>query len=145
LKKLYNQGMVECLAEKSVGIRRELHPTISSFLVQEKNNKYFPLFGEQGIYIFTEYKRNGTTYRAHPNYNSFGEWYDWAMVKFEPVAGNRNAKGGYYARDLYPCKLLCFLQANDNSIHATVAMQVITKKMESCWRDGTRNIKLMKK
>jgi len=34
------------------------------------------------------------------------------MVKFEPTAGLRifpvNAKGGYYARILYPCKVLCF-------------------------------------
>jgi len=70
---LYNQGMVECLSEKSVRIRRVLHPTIIFFLLQEKVNDYFPLFGEKDIYIFTEYKRNGTTYQAHPNYNSFGE------------------------------------------------------------------------
>ena len=124
LKKLYNQGMVECLTKKSVLIRRELHPSIISFLLQEEENIYFPLYGQQDIYIFTEYKRNGTTYRAHPNYNSFGEWFDWAMVKFEPDAGDKNlpvnAKGGYYARDLYPCKVLCFLQANDDSIHAVV-------------------------
>ena len=52
------------------------------------------------IFIFTEYKRNGITYRAHPNYNSFGEWYDWAMVKFKPARGQKdfpfNLKGGYY-------------------------------------------------
>ena len=124
LQLLYNQGMVECLAGKSVRIMRELHPTIISFLIQQKNNEYFPLFGEQDILIFTEYKRNGTTYRAHPNYNSFGEWYDWAMVKFETVAGDMNfpanTKRGYYDRDLYPCKVLCFLQAKDDSIHAVV-------------------------
>jgi len=124
LEKLYNQGMVECLAEKSVRMRRELHPSILSFISQEKENEEFALFGEKTIFIFTEYKRNGTTYRAHPNYNSFGEWYDWAMVKFEASQGDRsfpvNAKGGYYDKDLYPCKILCFLKAIDDSIHAVV-------------------------
>jgi len=124
LEKLYNQGMVECLAEKSVRIRRELHPSIISFICQEEENEEFALFGERTIFIFTEYKRNGTTYHAHPNYNSFGEWYDWAMVKFETADGDRNfpvnAKGGYYCKDLYPCKVLCFLKAIDDSIHAVV-------------------------
>ena len=60
LEKLYNQGMVECLAEKSVRIRRDLHPSIISFIYQEKENEEFALFGERTISIFTEYKRNGT-------------------------------------------------------------------------------------
>jgi len=68
---------------------------------------------------------------AHPNYNSFGEWYDWAMVKFEPAEGNSNfpvnEKGGYYARNLYPCKVFCFLQANDQSIYAVVQCCILVK------------------
>ena len=61
LEKLYNQGMVECLAEKSVRIRRELHPSIISFIHQKEVNEEMSLFGESTIFIFTEYKRNGTT------------------------------------------------------------------------------------
>ena len=38
------------------------------------------------------------------------------LVKKFPV----NAKGGYYDKDLYPCKVLCFLKATDDSIHAVV-------------------------
>jgi len=124
LDKPFNQGMVECLAEKSVRTRRELHPIIISFLFQEQDFDDYPLYGERMINIYTEYKRDGTCYRAHPNYNSFGEWYDWAMVKFEPAGGSKNfpinEKGGYYARNLYPCKVLCFLQAKDKSIYAVV-------------------------
>ena len=116
--------MVQCLAEKSVRIRREQHPSIISFIHQEEENEEFALFGENTIFISTEYKRNGTTYCAHPNYNSFGEWYDWAMVKFESADGDRNfpvdAKGGYYDNDLYPCKYICFLKAKDDSIHGVV-------------------------
>jgi len=39
LEKLYNQGMVECLAEESVKVRRDLHPSIISFFCQEKENE----------------------------------------------------------------------------------------------------------
>jgi len=123
LEKLYNQRMVECLAEKSVRIRRDLHPSNISFICQEEENEEFALFGER-FFIFTEYKRNGTSYGAHPNYNSLGEWYDWAMVNFESADGDRNfpvnAKGGYYDKDLYPRKVLCFLKAKDDSIHSVV-------------------------
>jgi len=45
--------------------------------------KDYPLQRQMIINVFTEYRRNGTKYCAHPSYNSFGEWYDWAMVKFE--------------------------------------------------------------
>jgi hypothetical protein len=120
----FNEGFYECLAEKSVRTRRELHPTLLTFLFLEQTFEDFPLYGQKTIHIFTEYKRNGNTYSAHPNYNSFGEWYDWAMIKFEPAAGDRsfpvNSKGGYYARNLYPCKVLCFLKAEDLSIYAVV-------------------------
>ncbi len=50
LEKLYNQGMVECLAEKSVRIKRGLHPTIILFICQEKENKELALFRERTIF-----------------------------------------------------------------------------------------------
>jgi len=75
------------------------------------------------IEIFTEYKRNGVTYHAHPNYNSFGEWYDWAMVKFELENDNTNLQEeeeGYYGKNLFPAKILCFVHAKDETIHAVI-------------------------
>jgi len=33
---------------------------------------------------FTEHKREGQIFRAHPNYRKEGAWYDWAQVAFAP-------------------------------------------------------------
>jgi len=44
-----------------------------NFLDEEKDNEDYPLYNQSKIKIFTEYKRNGVIYCAHPNYNSFGE------------------------------------------------------------------------
>jgi len=119
----YNQQEVVCLAEKTVRLCCELHPIVIKFLCQqwEEDDEDYPFQGVTTLDIFTEYKRNGTIYRAHPNYNSFGEWYDWAMIKFESE-GDRNfpvnQNKGYYDNKLYPSKILCFLQAEDMSIYA---------------------------
>jgi len=79
---------------------------------------------EKEPFLFSLNTRGMELLLSHPNYNSFGEWYDWAMVKLELSDGDRsfpvNAKGGYYDKDLYPCKVLCFLKAIDDSIHAVV-------------------------
>ena len=32
------------------------------------------------IHGYTEYMRNGKRYRAHPNHNDAGQWYDWAVI-----------------------------------------------------------------
>jgi len=121
----FNERFYDCLAEKSVRIRRELHPVLKTFLYVDGKCVDFPFFGQKHIFIFTEYKRNGITYRAHPNYKSFGEWYDWAMVKFEAARGQKdfpfNSKGGFYAINLFPCKIICFLQSEENqSIQAVL-------------------------
>jgi len=54
LKKLYNQGMVECLAEKSARIRRELHPTISSFFLFKKRTMNIFLCLENKTFTFSQ-------------------------------------------------------------------------------------------
>jgi len=75
------------------------------------------LYGQTQIGIFTESKRNGVTYHAHPNYNSFGEWYDWAMVAFEcedeDSSSEEESDYGYYGKSLYPVNIICFLHALD--------------------------------
>jgi len=40
LEKLYNQGIVEFLAEKSVKIRRDLHPTLFLLSVKKRKCKF---------------------------------------------------------------------------------------------------------
>jgi len=87
------QEFVECLAGKSVKKARQLHPIIYDFIYEKQFDRVYPLFGEKVVEIFTEYKRNGTTYRAHPNYNSCGEWYDWTMIRFEMEYQDNEKKG----------------------------------------------------
>ena len=61
------------------------------------------------IYGYTEYKRDGILFRAHPEYHGRGAWYDWAVISFD--------KDGEY-----PCKLLMFYNdpTNDNKPSALV-------------------------
>jgi len=119
-----NDEFVECLAGKTVQKARQLHPIIGDFIYQKQFDRDFPLFGQKVIEIYTDYKRNGTTYRAHPNYNSSGEWYDWAMIRFEIeeeiTHKDKDEVHGYYEKDLFPGKILCFLKSKDDSIEAIV-------------------------
>ncbi len=32
---------------------------------------------------YTEYMRNGLLFRANPNYQSNGPWFDWGVIGFE--------------------------------------------------------------
>jgi len=115
-----NDEIVICLADKRIRAKCQLDPMILDFLAEQKDNKDYPLYQQNRIEIFTDYKQNGVTYRAHPNYNSFGEWYDWAMVKFESEDLSEDDDFGYYASDLYPAKVLCFVKAHDETIHAII-------------------------
>jgi len=46
------------------------------------------------------------------------------MITFEDDNGNNNfpveEQIGYYANNLYPAKILCFVQGSDDSIHAVI-------------------------
>jgi len=137
------QQIVECLAGKSVQTRCQLHPIILDFLYKERVQKDYPLKGQTIIELWTEYKRNGVTYRAHPNYNSFGEWYDWAMIQFE-INGDTSdlsddEQAGYYADNLFPSKILCFMKSEDESIYALIHSCYANDHKEDgilveCWR-----------
>lgn len=78
----------------------KLSPCLLSFLCDE----VLPKFTSDSITCYTEYKRSGVIFRAHPAYRSSMEWYDWAIVKFfddgiSPL--------------LYPSKICCFVQDDD--------------------------------
>jgi len=36
------------------------------------------------LVIRTEHKRNGTVFRAHPQYRQHGQWHDWVLVDWGP-------------------------------------------------------------
>ncbi len=81
-------------------------------------------FGESITEVYMEYIGDGILFHAHPNHNSFGECYDWVILDFaapdddQDYAGN--AEDGYSDQNIYPAKILCFLKASDDSVHAVV-------------------------
>ena len=57
----------------------ELHPVVLQYLqnlIEDSTN------ATQRISGYTEYKRDGVLFRAHPNYQSTGMWYDWVMISW---------------------------------------------------------------
>ena len=37
---------------------------------------------DKSVTLYTEYKRNDTLFRCHPDYCSLGPWYDWCMLMY---------------------------------------------------------------
>lgn len=68
------------------------------FLLQQVR----PSFVSNEIACYTEHKRFGVIFRAHPSYRSTQEWYDWTYVKFY------NEKKNMYSS--YPSKICCFVK-----------------------------------
>jgi len=88
--------------------------TIGNFIYEKQYDEDIS-FLKKKVEKFIENKRNGRTYSVHLNNNYFGEQYDWAMVQFEPDAGDNgfqvDGDRGYYDKTLYLGKILCFLKA----------------------------------
>jgi len=42
------------------------------------------------LQIYTELNRHNVQFRAHPNYQSNGPWYDWAWVRYEDDEGTQD-------------------------------------------------------
>ena len=40
---------------------------------------------EIAVQAFTEYSRNDTVFRAHPNYQGGGPWHDWVLIDWEGI------------------------------------------------------------
>ena len=86
-----------------------LHPSIKSWLVKDhRKRKFLHVEG------YTEYRRDGLLFRAHPNYRSEGAWYDWCMVQFNVGESHDDSSttassDGYWGQGSVPAKILCFL------------------------------------
>ena len=79
-------------------------------------------FNYDHVLGYIEYKRDGKTYRCHPNYRSAGPWYDWAIFRFDCSEDDDESDfPGAYGKDEYPCKILCFFHdPEENQICALV-------------------------
>lgn len=99
----------------------EIHPVVIKFIL----NRFF--LGENchhsKIEGFTEYVRNGVRFRAHPNYQSIGGWYDYVMVAFSAGEDETNRErlkdppnnafdpyAPTFGPRFYPAKILAFLR-----------------------------------
>ncbi len=90
-----------------------LHPVIINwFIADQQKRKY-----TTNVAIWTEYKRNGVRFRAHPNYRSSGAWHDWAMIRWDTDDDSStqshsmsSADGGWYPSSDYLSKILCIFR-----------------------------------
>lgn len=80
-------------------------------------NDVIPSLKSDYITCYTEYKRFGIIFRAHPSYRSSQEWYDWAYVQFY-----NEEKGG---KSIHPSKICCFLVDGCDSKNSKNLMMII--------------------
>jgi len=79
---LHDKGSIEVCYCNENAKHNVLHPVILNFFEEEVKDEdsFFhncPLF-----HLYFEYRQEGILYRAHPNYQSMGPWFEWAMIKF---------------------------------------------------------------
>ena len=114
------------LSTATVAGHRDIHPALLNYFREEIEHSDKSFTRVQKIECFTEYERDSVLFRAHPHYQSNGEWYDWVMLKCQyddDSYGRRQRKNarnkGAFGRDFYPTKLLCFFRhPEDGSIRA---------------------------
>ena len=88
----------------------ELPPVVENAIV---HNTFDNLLPDDIILGYTEVKKQGITYRAHPNYRSEGAWYEWAMIEFvydNPQELQMRQRENHFPRDEYPSKIVAFLE-----------------------------------
>ena len=76
-----------------------------------------PILPSHDITFYTEHKRYGTIYRAHPSYQSTQEWYDWEYIKFY------NAERG--VSYFLPSKICCFGSYKSEEIEYSKIMVIV--------------------
>jgi hypothetical protein len=71
------------------------------------------------IEVFGELKKGGSLYRAHPNFQRLGNWYDWAIIRWPDAES---------VFDCYPSRISCLFRITDFSKNAVFPTgQVITE------------------
>jgi hypothetical protein len=136
---------------------------LTEYVVQYFSTHHMGDQADLKIPFFTEYKRNGETFRAHHNYHygGNGKWYDWVMFRWrkEQRAGKRNrsvhavdvahmdsiAGSGRY--DYAPAKILGFVKIDDAifcivrpcTVVHTKSSVFTTKWTLAFWDKGRRN------
>jgi hypothetical protein len=86
------------------------------------------------IPIYSEYRRNGLSYRCHPNYRSGNAYYDWCYIRW--WNGDNPETGAEEYVNLIGQILLFYQHPDDDSIHAIVhSVQADTKENYSVFSE----------
>ena len=98
----------------------EVHPVIQQWFRKDMMNRKYNAV----ISCWTEYQKNGATFRAHPSYRSQSPWYDWCYVKFTNDDMEEDDDESLVSQQssltFFPAKLLCFY--NDPVTNAAMAL-----------------------
>jgi hypothetical protein len=92
----------------SSGNKHKIQLDFPSLIVSWFETHYGQGIGSLKIQLYTEIVlkgqpgQKGVTLRAHPNYQSAGAWYDYALASY--TEDNREDK------PTYPCKMVCFFK-----------------------------------
>ena len=109
----------------------QIHPVFLWWMAQNWHEEVVPQGHGAVLHCHTECKYEGPgyerIYRAHPNYQGNGEWYDWVMVKF--------------GDGCFPSKVLSFYQKSEPETDAEtgeITSSGIHAIIHSCeYRNGT--------
>ncbi len=85
----------------------EVHPLVVQWF--KSNGKF-----TSPVHCWTEYKRDGNQFRAHPNFRSDGPWYDWVNILFDMEGNDDDSSSVSAAGSFFPAKILCFYNNPDN-------------------------------
>jgi len=101
------------------------------------------------IYGYTEYCREGITFRAHPNYRNEGPWYDYVLIAWNQQTADNHTSDNDSMQEtldmplktddheeidnivLIPAKVLCFIKGLNNEISAIVHSCLQSTKKKS--------------
>ena len=111
------QATGEWLGKRKQRGHVEVHPLLLDFFTRLNKQRDVGNNGEP-IMGFTEYRRSGILFRAHPNYRSEGPFYDWANIQWE----------GY--DELIPAKILAFFQYSHRTEETFAVVHSAKEKLE---------------
>jgi len=102
-----NNGTARCewLGKLQQILLPQVHPIVIATFA-----RWFQNIGACRICCWTELIINGQRMRAHPNYQSKGEWYDWAMIRFNGSTQPREEDSFWLECD-FPAKIVAILSA----------------------------------
>jgi len=133
---------------KTIQIRAQVTSFILEVLSMTNSMTKIILCWKRNSWVFMEYKRNGAAYRAHPNYNSFGEWYDWAMMRFESVEEIMMSKSmeKEVVLTIFMSRKDFLLLASTRSVYFSIVHYCMSTNivlMAFWWKDGKKNMNWM--